>query len=124
MTYYSLDPEVAGGWGDDTEADTSVHPPIISKLHYEFEGWLGDVLLESFPSWIVTVPTMEQIQSAKLTGATFANVKVTTSGLFQDMYPGRRLPKFVWLKVDGKPGHDDFVQGLGISHAIIEPYTE
>lgn len=50
-----------------------------------------------------------------------------------------KLPPFVWLKVDGKAGHDDFglaedhrlvvsesvldaLRPLGISHALIEPF--
>ena len=52
--YYFIEPEVAGGWGGNTIADTSVHPPKISKLHYQFDGWLGDDLLESFPCFIVS----------------------------------------------------------------------
>ena len=53
MQYVYIEPEVAGGLGDHTVMDRSVHPPIVSKLHYQMEGWLGDALLESFPVFIV-----------------------------------------------------------------------
>ncbi|MFY9957530.1 MAG: hypothetical protein WAK54_31075, partial [Bradyrhizobium sp.] len=55
---------------------------------------------------------------------------------FEELYPDKQLPKFVWLKADGKPKFDDFatapdgrlivsaralevLQGLGISNALI-----
>ena len=41
MNFYYLEPEVSGGIGDSTILDTSVHPPIVSALEYEFEDWLG-----------------------------------------------------------------------------------
>jgi hypothetical protein len=54
MEYFQIAPEVAGGWGRNTVMDRSIHPPHVTKLHFEFDGWLGDVLLESFPCYIIT----------------------------------------------------------------------
>ncbi len=48
-----LEPEVAGGWGANIIADTDCHPPRIEHLHYEFEGWLGDPIVESFPCFLI-----------------------------------------------------------------------
>lgn len=42
------------------------------------------------------------------TGATFAAVEVKTSEDFRELQPEVELPSFVWLKVNGKAGHDDF----------------
>jgi hypothetical protein len=50
MMFYELAPEVAGHWGPGTVMDASEHPPIAHSLHYEFDGWL-DELLESFPCY-------------------------------------------------------------------------
>lgn len=46
--YKLIEPEVAGSLGKETELDSSVFPPHVKKLHYEFDGWLGDDILESF----------------------------------------------------------------------------
>ncbi|MEM6568382.1 MAG: hypothetical protein AAF957_08220 [Planctomycetota bacterium] len=46
MSFHTLEPEVAGDLGPRTVADTSTHPPAVSRLHYEFAGWLADSLLE------------------------------------------------------------------------------
>lgn len=52
--FYQLDPEVAGGLGTNTEMSTDTRSPVVSRLHYEFEGWLGDALLTTFPCFIAT----------------------------------------------------------------------
>ena len=139
MKYFYIEPEVAGGLGENTVLDTSVHPPIVSRLHYEFDGWLGDVLLETFPCFIVTKDAKRKLQSIGATGITFDDVEITTSALFQGLYPNRQLPEFFWLQIEGKPGHDDFgidhdlrlviseralevLRGLGISNALVTPY--
>ena len=74
-----------------------------------------------------------------LTGVRFDKVEVTASELFEQLYPNRRLPKFVWLQIIGKPGQDDFgmakglmlvvseralevLKGLGISNALVTPF--
>jgi hypothetical protein len=141
MKYFYVEPEVAGGLGENTVMNSNVHPPLISRLHYHFDGWLGDVLLESFPSFIVTEVAKQKLQSAAVTGAKFDEVEVTTSEQFQELYPNRPLPKFVWLRVEGKPGRDDFgmaedgrlvvsekvleaLQDLGISHALVTEFRD
>ena len=54
MAQYLIEPEVPGGLGDKTQGDFSKHPPVIEHLHFQFEGWLGDDLLESFPCFLVS----------------------------------------------------------------------
>jgi len=43
-----IEPEVACGLGEKTQMDSSVHPPIVSKLHFVFEDWLGDDIIKPF----------------------------------------------------------------------------
>ena len=81
---------------------------VVHKLHYEFHGWLGDELLESTPCFIVSERMAREIENARLIGASFDQVEVTTSAQFQELYPNRPLPEFVWLRVNGKAGQDDF----------------
>jgi hypothetical protein len=51
------------------------------------------------------------------TGIRFDEVEVTTSKLFQELYPNRQLPKFVWLQIKGRPGRDDF--GIGLDPGLV-----
>lgn len=139
MKYFYIEPEVAGGMGKNTVMNRGVHPPIVSKLHYHFDGWLGDQLLESFPCFIASELVKQRIQEARFTGMDFDQVEITVSEQFQELYPNRQLPKFVWLKVEGIAGQDDFgtapdarliaseralelLQGLGISHASVTEF--
>ncbi len=139
MNYFCIEPEVARGLGQNVVMDRSVHPPVVDKLHYEFDGWLGDVLLETFPCFIVTEGARKRLQLIHATGIKFDQAEVTTSEQFRELYPDRKLPKFAWLKVVGTPGRDDFGIGpdfrlviseralealkeLGISNAVVTPY--
>jgi hypothetical protein len=139
MKYFKIEPEVAGGISWRTVMDRSVHPPIVSKLHYEFDGWLGDVLLESFPCFVVTLEAQRALESLGAIGIEFDSVEVSTSEQFEIFYPSLKLPPFVWMKVHGEPGRDDFGLGqdlilviseraldalsaLGIAHATTEPF--
>lgn len=102
MNHFYLEPEVSGGFGDDTVMDTSVHPPVVSRLNYEFDGWLGDVIVTSFPCYLVTEDAKAKILGNGFSGAGFDKVEVTKSELFEEMQPDLELPPFVWLKVDGR----------------------
>jgi len=109
--FYFVDPEVAGGLGDSTVMDTSIHPPVVHELEYKFEDWLGDELLESFPCFIVTESLAEKISANKISGFSLDKVSISTSEEFYELQPDVSLPKFLWLKITGKAGVDD----LGIS---------
>lgn len=132
--YFVVEPEVAGGFGSNTELDHSSGRMEVKKLHYEFVGWLGDQLLESTPCYIATELLANEMVRERLTGFTLDDVEVSTSQEFADIYPNKRLPAFVWLKVGDRPGIDDFgvasglrlvvskralalLQRFGISHA-------
>lgn len=107
--YYIVEPEVAGQWGESTEFTRAPGQPVlVHKLHYQFDGWLGDELLESTPCYIVTERLAVKIQQLALSGVSFDEVYVSKSPLFYEAYPGRNLPHFLWLKIDGLPGSDDF----------------
>jgi hypothetical protein len=118
MSFYRLEPEVAGGWGTNT-VFTRIpgKPVVVHKLHYHFDGWLGDELLASSLCYIVTQRLADEIQDAQLTGVGVADVEVTTSEQFRELYPERELPRFLWLKVVGKVGKDDF--GLDEQHRLV-----
>jgi hypothetical protein len=113
MRYFYVEPEVAGGLGNNTVMDSSRHPPIVSRLHYQIDGWAGDAILESFPIFIVTEGAKESLLQIGATGAAFADVEVTVSDKFEDLQPGQKFPVFAWLKPSGKAGQDDIGATVG-----------
>ncbi len=62
MRYFYIEPEVSGELGEGTLMDTTVHPPKVEKLNYEFSSWLGDDLIESFPCYIVSERLAERLK--------------------------------------------------------------
>jgi len=114
---YILEPEVAGGWGKGTIADTSCHPPVVSKLTYQFDGWSGDDLLTTFPCFIVSSTLAKLLAASRLSGFELASVEATKSDLFSELYPERELPNFEWLKITGSIGTADFA--LNQSHRLV-----
>ncbi|SEN51560.1 hypothetical protein SAMN05192574_103396 [Mucilaginibacter gossypiicola] len=110
--YRIIEPEVAGGIGEETVINTKVHPPIVAKLNYKFAGWLGDDILESFPCYIVTERLKREIEFRNLKGVGFDDVLISKSGEFDDFYPNTNLPKFYWAKINGAfENNDDFILG-------------
>jgi hypothetical protein len=130
VKYFYIEPEVAGDWGDETVADTRQIPWVVSRLHYSFDVWLGDEILTSHPCFIVTARLVEEIKARQLTGVFFDEVIVDVTENFEERYPGRSLPRFLWMKVIGHRGKDDFFiasnQSLVLSERaldIIRPYA-
>lgn len=112
-----IEPEVPAQLGENTEQDTSVHPPIIKKLHLDFYDWLGDDLLTCFPRFFVTKQLKEKIEAAELSRIIFENLKVTKSEFFMDIHPEKHLPTFYWAKIIGTSLQSDF--SLGTDHRLI-----
>ena len=117
MKYYSLEPEVAGGFGPRSVINPNVRPPHVTKFNYQFDVWLGDPLLEAVGCFIVTESLKKMILAKAATGVSFGTVEISRSGQFEDLYPNRQLPEFVWLKVLGDAGRDDF--GLSPAHSLV-----
>lgn len=108
MSFFLLEPYVAGGLGDNTVMDTSIHPPIVSRLHYTVDDWAGDELLESTPCFIITQHLASIVDAADLSGYRLADVEVTLSDTGTELLGDTELPTFRWLQVTGTAGTDDF----------------
>lgn len=108
MKFFIMEPEVAGGFGEGTILDSSTHPPAVSKLNYEFYGWMGDPMLEFFAQFIVTENLANKFEMASLSGYLLDTVDTSVSQEFKDLHPGVDLPAFVWLRISGAAGSDDF----------------
>lgn len=118
MRFFKLQPEVAGGLGARTIMDTTIHPPAVSVLEYEFDGWLGDDLLESFPCFIVSERLKNLLDENTFTGYAFDSVIISRSETFDELYPETILPEFHWLKVEGKAGIED-VGFSELNHLVV-----
>ena len=112
VTYYTLRPEVAGGLGDGTVMDTTVHPPIVERLHYEFEDWLGDDLVESFPCFLVSEPLALRLAAEDLGAFQLKDVAVTMTPEAEELLADTAFPDFRWLDVSGTAGRDDVATDL------------
>ena len=108
MNHFILDPECAGSLGPRTEMDNTVHPPIVKKIHFEVDAWLGDEIVQTFPCYLVADILKARLKALKPTGVQFASAEITASDNFQDLSPGRTLPTLSWVKVNGEVGRDDF----------------
>jgi hypothetical protein len=117
MSYFYLEPEVGGGLGPETVMDRSSNPPAVEKLHYHFDGWLGDDLIESFPCYLVTQRLAEELDRSGLIGFSTTEAVVTTSREFEELYPNRTLPRFIWLRVAGVAGKADF--GMSADNRLV-----
>ena len=107
MPHHVVEPEVAGGLGERIVVDRSTDPVRVLRLHYQFEGWSGDDLLATHPVFICTDRLGRALGAAGLSGFRLADLAVTTSATFKELYPRRKLPTFRWLQVDGVAEHDD-----------------
>jgi len=98
MTYFELEPEAAGMFGDATTGDLRARPPLIEKFNYEFDTWPHDPILEAISTFIVTDRLKEALIDAHASSVAFGDVEITRSGIFLDMNGDRPLPAFSWLK--------------------------
>lgn len=87
--YYYIEPEVSGGIGRNSLIDTSVHPPLVTRLDYEFDGWLGDDLIESLPCFIASENLKSQLEKSALSGFKFDTAEITKSENFNKTYKGK-----------------------------------
>ena len=117
MTYFELEPEVAGTLGPATTGDLRARPPQVEKFNYEFDVWPGDPLLEALSTFIVTDRLKDRLIELGASGVAFGDVEVTKSGIFLDMNGDRPLPAFSWLQITGRVGIDDF--GLSSSRHLV-----
>lgn len=83
--FYAIEPEVAGGLGSGTVSNRANGHLVISRLHYELDGWLGDHLLETTPCFIATKELADRLAEAGLSGFATDRVDVTTSEQFRDL---------------------------------------
>ena len=113
MGFFIVEPEVAGELGAGTVFDRTGHTLKVTRLEYEFFGWLGDAIVESTPCFIVTETLASAITEAGLTGVEFDELEVSVSSEGEEFIE-EPLPRWKWLRFTGKAGHDD----LGLNDGL------
>lgn len=109
MSYYLLEPVVAGGLAENTVMDTSTHPPRVQHLRYAIDDWHGDELLESTPAFVIAERLADDLTARNdLNGYRLAEAEVTLSDTGVELLADATLPAFRWLQITGAPGQDDF----------------
>jgi hypothetical protein len=105
--FYLLHPEVCGGIGPHTIMDRSTHPPVAHHLHYVFDAYDGEHLVEGFPCYIVSPSLARALEGSHLSGFALGDVEVSKSPDLEAAMP-QLLPAFRRLLVSGIPKADDF----------------
>jgi hypothetical protein len=141
MSYVYIFPEVAGEHREHSLFDRSTSPPGVPNRRYVFHGWLGDALLKGYRCYILTTSAAEAVRTEGLSGVQCADVEISTDYEYEDLYPNRPLPTFVWLQIMGKPGQDDFgmarnnhlvmsgqalqiLSPFGTAHALLASFSQ
>lgn len=116
MNFY-IEPEVCGGLLESSLIDTSVHPSIVKELHFQFDGWLGDGLIECFPCFLILDTLLKDLEQIGCTGFKVDKFVEVQSETFKVLQPQVSLPDFLWLKIIGKAGFDGF--GISTDNRLV-----
>ena len=109
MTYYKLNPEVPGHFGDDAELERVNNTFEVKKMHLVFDGWQGDDLLTNHPVFMVTERLKDAISKFPLSGFSVTRIdNIETSEEYETFFGNKEIPPIFWLKVIGNPYIDDF----------------
>lgn len=132
MIFFVLKPQVDGHFGRNSVfIDESARPPKIEKLHFVLDSFSGDDIITTIGTYVVTKRLADLLKTAKpsITGIAFDQVEISKSDEYYwsqkegFSYAPKQLPEFVWLKIDGKPGVDDFAKpgsyGLVVSERAL-----
>ncbi|MDG0814212.1 hypothetical protein [Cohnella rhizosphaerae] len=105
MNLFLLEPEVSGGHGEYTvyKREIGVKPlDSVDFLHYQFDGWLGDHLIESTPCFIITQELDEIFKQLNIRDYLVQECLVTKSNQFEELYGDKSLPNFFRMIPKGK----------------------
>ncbi len=107
MRFLIVEPEIAG---------TPKGGP--ADLEVSFDTWLGDELVRAFPVFLVTTALRDGLARVDAaTGFTVKSAQIRSSPFFRKHNPGRRLPRFWALVIEGQAGRDDM--GLTGARALV-----
>ena len=119
--FHKLNPQYCGVFGRKTlyAGELTDIPPVIYRLHGEFNVYPDDELVEVSGQYLGTAPLGEALKAMqpRATGLYVDDATVTTTFDFRRNYPGKELPNLKWFKITGKAGIDDF--GMSKDHQLV-----
>lgn len=119
--FWEVSPEVPGTLTDSAIVDWTCHPPVVSSVEFEFDGWMGDELITTFPVFLIGPNALGAVQSAGLGGYEIGPAEITLSEQYREVaefLPVDEEPAgFVWFKPTGQAGRDDF--GINEQHRMV-----
>lgn len=119
MRFYTVNPDVPGFL--EESHDEILSKPELPTVHYPFECWPDDDIVQSFPALLVSERLGAALTSTGLTGFELGECISRKGEQFHIPSPGRgELPRYFWLKVNGEAQADDF----GISGDLMPVVSE
>jgi hypothetical protein len=98
--------------------ETAGYPVSFRPITCRFDTWLGDDIVRAHPLLLVTSRLSQALQRLSgNSGFSLALIKVSSSPFFRREHPGRRLPRFWRMVVNGEPGKDDM--GMLADHSLV-----
>ena len=99
LSFLTVDPEASGSLTPGAPA---------GRVCCVFDTWLGDDLVRAYPAVLATTPLRDALRSLDHpTGFETARARVRASAFRRKHSPGRRLPVFWAILVNGQAGRDD-----------------
>jgi hypothetical protein len=99
LSFLTIEPEASGFLvaGEPTNGVTCV-----------FDTWLGDDMVRAYPAVLVRTPVRDALLSLdRRSGFEIARARIRASVFYRKHSPGKRLPVFWAVQVDGRAGRDD-----------------
>ncbi len=109
MNFFTIEPESSGS----PVAGLPPGPPT-----FVFDTWLGDDLIRPYPAVLVTTPLKRALSALpRPKGFEIVRARTETSRFFRKYSPGKRLPPFWAIEVQGLAGRDDM--GLTTAGVLV-----
>jgi hypothetical protein len=109
VIFFNIEPEASGS------PVVGSPPGVVACV---FDTWLGDDLIRAYPAVLVTTPVKRALLNLRQpTGFEITRARIRTSGFFRKHTPGKRLPTFWAIQVEGRAGRDDM--GLTASGTLV-----
>jgi hypothetical protein len=135
---YAIEAEVPGHLGEDALYSGDTSGWNVTKMHLEFDGWMGDDIIQVLNCFLVTDKAKRLLEVAKLKGLSFERPIITKSADFLERQPDTTLPEFWWIRPPSSLGDGDVaiegngflvvsetamkeIHNLNLSHASVRP---
>lgn len=99
MSFLTVEPEASG---------FLVAGAPGSRVSCMFDTWLGDDVVRAYPVVLVRTPIKEALMSLdRGSGFEMTRARIRASSFYRRHSPGKRLPVFWAVQVNGQAGRDD-----------------